>query len=125
MDQNKIASTIINDRLEKTKNLLIVKGKEYIRNDDVFHNFNVGSKITGDSPEKVLDGFMLKHYVSYKDIINDINNNNKYPDYKTIDEKIGDLIAYLCIQEALIKTNILKREDGRSEEEGNKTDIKV
>jgi len=63
----------VNATLEKIKLLLIEKGREYRRNEDVYHNFNEGSKITGEIPEKVLYGFMLKHLVSANDIRNDIS----------------------------------------------------
>ena len=36
------------------------------------HNFNVGSRITGQSREKVIYGFSLKHLISINDIRNDI-----------------------------------------------------
>lgn len=96
---------IINNRLDQTKNLLTIKGKEYIRNNDPLHNFNVGESITGKSKAEVLDGFMLKHYISYRDLLNDVNNKKEISKSQ-MKEKIGDLIVYLCIQETIFEEYI-------------------
>ena len=71
MSQNIIEfnfDTDIEATLVQIKELLLVKGKEYRRNNDVYHNFNVGAKISGQIPEKVLQGFLLKHLVSYRSL---------------------------------------------------------
>ena len=54
---------IVDNRLKQVKELLLVKGKEYRRNGNPFHNFEVGSDITGEPSYKVLDGFLLKHLI--------------------------------------------------------------
>ena len=59
--------------LEKIKLILVKKGKEYRRNNNPFHNFEEGAKISGKTPERVLPGFLLKHLLSYPDILNDID----------------------------------------------------
>ena len=91
--------------LQKIRNLLIVKGKEYRRNNDVYHNFNVGAKISGQIPEKVLQGFLLKHLVSYQDILNDIEEEN-LPSVQLVEEKFNDIITYFLIQKAQILNRI-------------------
>jgi hypothetical protein len=91
--------------LQKIRNLLIVKGKEYRRNNDVYHNFNVGAKISGQIPEKVLQGFLLKHLVSYQDILNDIEEE-KLPSVQLVEEKFNDIITYFLIQKAQILNRI-------------------
>ena len=40
----------IKKTLEDLENLLVKKGAEYVRNNDKFHNFNEGAKITGQTP---------------------------------------------------------------------------
>jgi RecA/RadA recombinase len=94
-------NNLVNGRLEAVKHLLTVKGAEYIRNNDPFHNFNVGSKITGESPQKVLDGMLLKHYISYRDMLKDIEEGKQIPS-SYIQEKFGDIITYFVIQEAMM-----------------------
>ena len=89
----------VDQRVDSIMNTLVIKGKEYSRNDDRLHNFNQGALITGQTRERVLDGFLMKHLISYRDILNDIDNNvlENNPDY--IREKFGDIINYFIIQE--------------------------
>jgi len=84
---------------------LIVKGKEYRRGDNPYHNFDVGSKITGLIPERVLDGFLLKHEISIKDMVSDIEKGI-LPKAETVDEKFNDNIIYLLIKKAMILNRI-------------------
>lgn len=95
--------------LEKIRTLLLIKGKEYRRNKDVYHNFNVGAKISGQIPEKVLQGFLLKHLVSYQDILNDIEQG-KLPSKELVEEKLNDILVYFLIQKAQILNRIENNE---------------
>ena len=88
-------------RLEKIREVLEIKAREYRRNDNPLHNFEQGAKITGETSAKVLDGFLLKHIISYRDIISDIESG-KLPHKEMILEKFGDIINYFILQEALI-----------------------
>jgi hypothetical protein len=103
---------ILEDRLRKIRMSLLIKGKEYRRNNDPLHNFNRGSKLSGQSREKVLWGFALKHHVSFLDMLDDMDAG-KFPKMETVDEKIGDLINYLILCEASIKDKI-KENGGES-----------
>ena len=96
---------ILEERLRKIRISLLIKGKEYRRNNDPLHNFNRGAKLSGQSREKVLWGFALKHKISFLDMIDDIEAG-KFPNVETVDEKIGDLINYLILCEASIKDKI-------------------
>jgi hypothetical protein len=87
--------------LKELKSILLVKGKEYRRNSNPFHNFEEGSKRTGLSREKVLDGFLLKHEISIADITNDLDNNI-LPTYEKVNEKFNDNLIYLLIKKASI-----------------------
>lgn len=92
---------IFNNRVEKIKALLITKANEYAADTDRLHNFNLGARISGKSAAEVLDGFMLKHYISYKDMIEDIKNGKRI-DYYKFNEKIGDILVYIFLQEAVM-----------------------
>ena len=96
---------ILEDRIRKIRLSLLIKGKEYRRNNDPLHNFNRGAKLSGQSREKVLWGFALKHHVSFLDMLDDMDAG-KFPKIETVDEKIGDLINYLILCEASIKDKI-------------------
>ena len=92
---------IVDHTLNTIRETLIVKGKEYRRNSDVFHNFEVGSRKSGLSREKVLDGFLLKHEISIADITNDLEKGI-LPKISTLDEKFGDNVIYLILKMASI-----------------------
>lgn len=95
-------------RLNKITTTLIEKGKEYRRNNDPLHNFRIAAKVNNTTQEKALWGFAVKHYVSFLDILNDIEKGF-LPKEKVVDEKIGDLINYLILCEASIKEKIKKQ----------------
>lgn len=96
---------LVNTRCEKIKKTLVEKGKEYRRNNDPLHNFRVAAKVGNTTEEKALWGFATKHYVSFLDMLNDIEQG-KLPTEAYVDEKIGDLINYLILCEASIKEKI-------------------
>ena len=92
---------IVEEVCEQIKQTLLVKAKEYRRNNNPFHNFDVGSQRSGLIREKVLDGFLLKHEVSIADMTNDLVVG-KLPTKEILDEKFGDNIIYLIIKKASI-----------------------
>jgi hypothetical protein len=96
---------VVDERIQKIKDTLLAKGKEYSTDDNKMHNFDRGAKISGKKREIVLWGFALKHYISFMDILDNIERS-KYPTKEVIDEKIGDLINYLILCEASIKDTI-------------------
>ena len=100
---------ILDARLEKIKNVLAIKAKEYVRNEDRLHNFNVGARLEKKHPSEVLHGMMLKHYISYLDILKDVREK-KAVSRNHVDEKIGDLINYLILQECVLVDDAETRE---------------
>lgn len=96
---------ILHQRLKKIEQTLASKAEEYAADGDKLHNFNVGARITGQIRERVLWGFALKHYISFMDILDDIELG-KLPTKERVDEKLGDLINYLVLVEASIKDKI-------------------
>jgi hypothetical protein len=100
-EKTNLFDSIIKKTLDDISSLLIVKGREYRRNNDPFHNFNEGSKITGEIPEKVLKGFLLKHEISINDMIQDLDQGI-LPTKEKVNEKFNDNIIYLLIQKAMI-----------------------
>ncbi len=98
--------TLVDTRCMIIKRTLVEKGKEYRRNNDPLHNFRIAAKVQNTTEEKALWGFAVKHYVSFLDILNDIEKGI-LPKEEVIDEKIGDLINYLILCEASIKEKII------------------
>jgi hypothetical protein len=97
----------VQSTLQKIQQLLLVKGKEYRRENNPYHNFEIGSQISGEIPEKVLQGFLLKHLVSYQDMLNDIEQG-KLPKIELVEEKMNDILTYYIIQKAQILNRIKK-----------------
>lgn len=93
---------IVQERCTKIEDILSIKGREYRRNNNPFHNFEMGAVISNQEPSRVLDGFLLKHLISYRDILNDIEDGI-IPSEEVVEEKFGDIINYFILQEALIK----------------------
>ena len=100
---------IVDVFLNNIRETLIVKGKEYRRNNNPFHNFDIGSQRSGLIREKVLDGFLLKHEISIADITNDLEKGI-LPKISTLDEKFGDNVIYLILKMASIIDKIERDE---------------
>lgn len=108
---------VVKDTLKKVENILVIKGKEYRRNNNPFHNFDVGAKKTGQIREKVLDGMLLKHEISIADITDDLEKGI-LPTLEIVDEKFIDNINYLILKKASIIDKIEKNLEGKDEENG-------
>jgi hypothetical protein len=107
---------IVDETLNQIKKVLIKKGTEYRRNQNPFHNFDQGSKITGLIREKVLDGMLLKHEISIADMTNDLENGI-LPKIGTVEEKFGDNLIYLILKKASIIDKIEEYEEDISYKE--------
>lgn len=88
------------------KDVLSIKAKEYRRNNNPLHNFDVGTQqsTSGETREEVIWGMARKHFISVQDIKNDVKLG-KIPNREVLDEKYGDLINYLILE----KTSILDK----------------
>ena len=98
----------IKNTLESIKDLLIVKGKEYRRKKNPYHNFEVGAKKTGKTRIEVLRGFALKHSISIDDMIEDFENGTP-PNVEKVNEKYNDLITYLLIEKSMMIEHCLNK----------------
>lgn len=95
----------IKDRVEYN---LIEKAKEYADHSDRLKNFNISGQVDGISREKALHGYMMKHFVSYKDMLSVIDNSGLPINKEIVLEKIGDLVTYFILQFACINERIDK-----------------
>lgn len=98
---------VVDTTLQQIRDILIEKGKEYRRNNNPFHNFEVGAKKKSISREKVLDGMLLKHEISIDDITNDLDLG-KLPTASVVNEKFNDNLIYLIIKKAMFLDRIKK-----------------
>jgi len=100
---------VVNQRCEKLRNVLTKKAGEYAKDNNRFHNFERAAQISGETREKALWGMALKHVVSFLDIIDDIDNDI-LPSRELLDEKMGDFMAYLLLEEGCIIDRINKQD---------------
>lgn len=113
LEENKINSdelefdALVEETLQQIRETLIVKGKEYRRNNNPYHNFEVGARKKNITREKALDGMLLKHEISIEDITNDLDRG-VLPTEAMVNEKFGDNLVFLIIKKAMFIDRILK-----------------
>jgi hypothetical protein len=78
------------------------KAKEYASNTDRLHNFKTSATEFGGTSAQNLWGFLKKHLVSIKDMV----DGHRKPTAAAVDEKIGDAICYLILLEAIFKEEL-------------------
>ncbi len=90
----------VEKRIDLIRQTLLTKHKEYAKDDNVFRNFDeaAGGFSLHSTSSEVLWSYMTKHLVSIKDIIAD----NKPVKSEVVSEKIGDVINYLILLEAML-----------------------
>jgi hypothetical protein len=90
----------VEKRIDLVRQTLLTKHKEYAKDDNVFRNFDeaAGGFSLHSTSSEVLWSYMTKHLVSIKDIVAD----NKPVDTAVVSEKIGDVINYLILLEAML-----------------------
>jgi hypothetical protein len=95
-------SSRVEKRIDIIRQSLLRKHKEYATDDNVFRNFEEAAEGISlhSSPEEVLWSYMTKHLVSLKDIV--IEGGAKP---QVVSEKIGDVINYLILLEAMLNKN--------------------
>lgn len=92
---------VLDERLKKTKATLTQKASEYARGDRL-SNFKKIATFRNKTPEDVLFGLVAKHIAALDDFAQDLDNGlNQSRD--RWDEKIGDIIAYMVLLDALVQ----------------------
>ena len=97
---------LVKERCEKIVSILSVKGKEYRRYDNPFHNFDRIADRRKQEPATALYGAYMKHEQSINDIVDDLENEGTIPSKALLEEKIGDAINYLILLEGIIKRDM-------------------
>lgn len=89
----------VEKRIDLIRQSLTTKHKEYAKEDNVFKNFEDAAEGISlhSSPQEVLWSYMTKHLVSLKDIVTE---GGAKP--QVVSEKIGDIINYLILLEAML-----------------------
>lgn len=99
---------LVENRIEKIREVLVQKGKEYSTEDNKLHNFDRAAVRSDQIREKALLGMLLKHEISILDIVDNIEEG-KLPSLSMLNEKIKDTIAYYILLEASITDRIEKK----------------
>ena len=101
---------VIEETLDNIRNILVIKGKEYRRFSNPFHNFEEAAKVLHTTREDALWGFAMKHYISIQDIKSDLKFRNELPSKAQVEEKYNDLIIYLMLEKASLIDRINEKE---------------
>ena len=70
---------------------LAEKNARYSSSDDALHNFKMGAEVMGGTPAQACWGYMTKHLVALRDMI----QRNDFSNHEDVLEKIQDSINYL------------------------------
>lgn len=93
---------LLERRIELIRSVLSSKVSEYASDADRLHNFKRSAEVLGCSPAQAALGYMTKHFVSVMDIIKADAAGQKTP-VLVLNEKLGDLVNYVILIEALLK----------------------
>jgi len=93
---------VVEKAIQHIKDTLVVKNEEYADGGNVFRNFDTAAKMRGLTPEQALDGMLLKHLVSYGDMV----DGKLKPTPELIKEKFGDILCYFLLQWGLMERSL-------------------
>jgi hypothetical protein len=94
---------LLDRRIGKMQAVLRSKALEYSQADDRLHNFHAAARADGTDPAQALWGMALKHWVSIRDMVKQIGTTGIPPSREMVDEKIGDMVNYLVLLEAVFE----------------------
>lgn len=83
---------LVKQMREKSFDTLIKKNAKYAPGDDCLHNFNAGAEIMGGTPAQACWGYLTKHLVALRDMV----ERDDFSDKADLLEKCQDTINYIC-----------------------------
>jgi len=95
---NQEFDAILQNRISKIRAVLGSKAKEYAQNGDRLFNFRLAGQINKTSMASALWGMATKHLISVMDLVEGRLDSTP----EMVNEKIGDLINYLILLEAVL-----------------------
>jgi hypothetical protein len=90
---------VVEDQLDRIRNVLIKKAAEYNLDDDRLSVFKHAAALSEETPEQALYGFMLKHIISMTDMI---NSKQTYSE-ELWNEKFTDINNYTILLQGLLR----------------------
>ena len=97
--KNEEFEKLLDKRMAAIDAILSSKAKEYAFEGDRLWNFKVAAKVSSTTQQFALWGMAMKHLVSVMDLVNGFLANTE----ENVTEKIGDLINYLILLEAVLQ----------------------
>lgn len=100
-------NALLDEQLERCRNLLVKKNEEYATNTDRLSNFRQPSSLMRMHPAEVAFCYDAKHIASIQKIVHELSEG-KVPSKEMWQEKITDYINYgllmnACVMEAIEK----------------------
>lgn len=93
--------------VERSRDVLLSKLKEYTGNDDQLESFKTQAGMSlAETPMGIAYELMVKHIYSVRKIVEEYEQNGKRPSVRLMNEKFGDAINYLILIEALFLESI-------------------
>jgi hypothetical protein len=89
---------LLSKRIAKSRKVLLSKANEYATDDERLQNFKDGASLLNTTPEFYALSLTTKHIIALKDFI----STQRSIDQRFIDEKIGDIINYMILLEAIL-----------------------
>lgn len=90
---------VVEDQLDRIRNVLVKKAAEYNLDDDRLSVFKHTAALLNTTPEQALLGFMSKHIISMVDMI---NSREAYSE-ELWQEKLTDINNYSILLQGLLK----------------------
>lgn len=90
---------VVEDQLDRIRNVLVRKAAEYNLDDDRLSVFKHAAALLDNTPEQALLGFMSKHIISMVDMI---NSRQAYSE-ELWNEKLTDIINYTILLQGLLR----------------------
>ncbi len=98
---NEVFGKVLSGRLQRIRETLAGKADEYARGDRL-SNFKKIARFRDVTPEDALMGLVMKHIAALDDFVADLGRDIHQP-LSRWDEKIGDIMCYMVLLEALIE----------------------
>jgi hypothetical protein len=92
---------ILDGNIDRTRNVLDYKATHYASDTDRLDNFKRAAAMLNTTPEKALLGFTAKHIVSVITMVEGLAQGKVYK-LDQWHEKLGDIINYCILLEALV-----------------------
>lgn len=94
----KVFDVVLKARLARTESLLGAKADEYATDADRLHNFKRAAEVQRITAAQACLNYFMKHFISVQDMV-----ERKAEWSLAWEEKLGDMIAYLILLEAILQ----------------------